>query len=411
MLHSFFRVAESLATAQVPQEVVDGLRLGRITALQKPTGGVRGIVAGDIIRRLVGRTIAQQLGPAVERATSPFQYALSTRAGCECVAHALQALCETDPQSTVLSIDGVSAFDLISRGAMMQGLREVKEEALPFVRLFHGQPSTYLWEDDDNIVHSIPQGEGGKQGDPLMPLLFSLGQHRALQAVAAQLQDGEKLFAFLDDKYAVCPRPDRVLPVHAIIHRELWTHARIRVHNGKTHVWNMSGVRPAGCDMLQRLAEQHDREARVWTGSEVPAAEQGIIILGTPLGHDEFVRAQLELKSREHDLLISRIPSLSDFLFAWAFLLHCASSRANYLLRVIRPDLVRHFAERHDESIWTCLCQILGVHNDESDAVAKQGHPPFVNGRFGFAQCSSHQCSCSLGQLGGLFGHDQCPTP
>ena len=53
----------------------------------------------------------------------------------------------------------------------------------------------------------------------------------------------------------------------------------------------MSGVRPAGCDMLQRLAEQHDPEARVWTGSEVPAAEQGIIILGTPLGHDEFVRA------------------------------------------------------------------------------------------------------------------------
>ena len=164
VLHSFFRVAESLATAQVPQEVADGLRLGRITALQKPTGGVRGIVAGDIIRRLVGRTIAQQLGPAVERATSPYQFVLSTRAGCECVAHALQALCETDPQSTVLSIDRVSAFDLISRGAMMQG--EVKD----------------LWEDDDNIVHSIPQAEGGEQGDPLMPLIFSLGQHRALQA-------------------------------------------------------------------------------------------------------------------------------------------------------------------------------------------------------------------------------------
>ena len=105
---SFFRAAESLATAQVSQEVW-------ITALQKPTGGVRGIVAGDIIRRLVGR----QLGPAVERATSLFQRALSTRAGCECVAHALQVLCETDPQSTVLSIDGISVFDLISRGAMM----------------------------------------------------------------------------------------------------------------------------------------------------------------------------------------------------------------------------------------------------------------------------------------------------
>ena len=35
-----------------------------------------------------GRTIAQQIGAAVERATSPFQCALKTRAGCECFPHA-----------------------------------------------------------------------------------------------------------------------------------------------------------------------------------------------------------------------------------------------------------------------------------------------------------------------------------
>ena len=37
-----------------------------MTALQKPSGRVRGIVAGDIVRRLVARTMAQQLSPAVE---------------------------------------------------------------------------------------------------------------------------------------------------------------------------------------------------------------------------------------------------------------------------------------------------------------------------------------------------------
>ena len=43
---------------------------------------MRGIVVGEVIRRLVARTIAQQLGPAVEAATSPFQFALSTKSGC-----------------------------------------------------------------------------------------------------------------------------------------------------------------------------------------------------------------------------------------------------------------------------------------------------------------------------------------
>ena len=43
------------------------------------------------------------------------------------------------------------------------------------------------------------QGEGCEQGDPLMPLLFSFGQHRALVAVQAQLKEGEMLFVFLND--------------------------------------------------------------------------------------------------------------------------------------------------------------------------------------------------------------------
>ena len=49
----------------------------------------------------------------VEKATAPFQYALSTRAGCECIAHAIQAMTDANPQCTVLSVDGIGAHDTI----------------------------------------------------------------------------------------------------------------------------------------------------------------------------------------------------------------------------------------------------------------------------------------------------------
>ena len=98
-------------------------------------------MAGDVIRRLVAHTISQQLAPTVERATSPHQYAMTTRAGCECVAHALHCLTELNPQATITSVDGVGAFDLISRRAMLEGLREVNAAALLFARLFYGQRS------------------------------------------------------------------------------------------------------------------------------------------------------------------------------------------------------------------------------------------------------------------------------
>ena len=91
-MERFWRMGQELARAETPDVVVDAIRLGRITALSKPSGGVRGIVSGDIIRRLVARTVAQQLNPEVEKATAPFQFALTTRCGGECVAHAIQAM-------------------------------------------------------------------------------------------------------------------------------------------------------------------------------------------------------------------------------------------------------------------------------------------------------------------------------
>ena len=115
----FCQVREHLAQGKIPRDVLEIVRMGRMTALQKANGGVRGIVAGDMVRRLVTRTIAQQIRGPVERVTSPLQYALSTRAGTECVTHAIPAIIDADPRATVLSVDGISAYDTISRAAML----------------------------------------------------------------------------------------------------------------------------------------------------------------------------------------------------------------------------------------------------------------------------------------------------
>ena len=39
---------------------------------------------------------------------------------------------------------------------------------LPFVMLAYGRQSTYLWRDENGVVHEIVQGEGGEQDDALM---------------------------------------------------------------------------------------------------------------------------------------------------------------------------------------------------------------------------------------------------
>ena len=50
----------------------------------------------------------------------------------------------------------------------------------------------------------------------MMPLLFSLGQHHALEVVNRSLREDEKVMAFLDDIY-YCSEPNRVGGVYVAI--------------------------------------------------------------------------------------------------------------------------------------------------------------------------------------------------
>ena len=166
-------------------------------------------------------------------------------------------------------------------------------------------------------------------------------------------------------------KPNRAGAVYASLEENLYGHAHIRIHMGKTHMWNQLGVEPPVCAALQRAAEVVNPRARVWRGSGLPTHEQGIRVLGAPVGHPDFVRSHLQKTAGEHQTLLEMIPLLPDVQSAWMLLLHCVSARANYHLRVIRPELALQFATTHDQHLWGCLCQILGISTSAAHATTK----------------------------------------
>ena len=195
-----------------------------------------------------------------------------------------------------------------------------------------------------------------------MPLLYSLGQHGALQKLQSEeLRDEETLLAFLDDTHVVIPCPDRTTTVYAALQEAMFSTTGIRINPGKTKIWNAAGVKPSGCGVLQRIAETYDSTAVVWRGSELPTHRQGLNVLGTPLGHPDFVRTSLEMKNIGHQCFLDRIPLLEDVQASWLLLVHCASARANYMTRVVEPGATLDFSERNDEALWQCLCQIMRI--------------------------------------------------
>ena len=71
---------------------------------------------------------------------------------------------------------------------------------------------------------------------PVMPLLFSIGIQGAVEQVSRSLKAGGHLCGFFD-VHLVC-EPDRVRFLYDKLAEALSTVAGIRLHQGKTRVWN-----------------------------------------------------------------------------------------------------------------------------------------------------------------------------
>ena len=159
-----YEAVTSLAQARVPASISKALTMARLTAVTKKDGGVRGIATDCSLRRLTARTPAKQFAKDFESECAPFQYALSTRAGTDCVGHLLRAATEDNHNATVMSVDGVGAYDHVLRAAMLSRLARMlnAKVLLPFVLLSHSAPSTYDWYDDEGQRRTMTQAEGGE---------------------------------------------------------------------------------------------------------------------------------------------------------------------------------------------------------------------------------------------------------
>ena len=168
---------------------------------------------------------------------------------------------------------------------------------VPFVRLSYGKPTEYMWSDEEGNDHIIHQAEGGEQGDPLMPLLFALGIHNALEAVSLQLEPGEDICAFLDDVYVIC-KPERVRPIYDLLAAHLYDSAGIQLHTGRISVWNSAGICPPD---IQDLG-----------GDEGAWSPRGIKILGVQIGSDEFMREHAEDRLNIERRFLVKIERMAD---------------------------------------------------------------------------------------------------
>ena len=357
-LQDLVQIAQLYAQGDVPAEINAALRLCKMTAIRKTMTKIRGLNAGDSFRRLVGRTLAQQFNEEFKTTTAPYNYGMSLKSGMDSLIHSIRALSDERPDLVITKIDGVGAFDHIFRQSMLDGLYQLPnaKKLLPFVRMSYDGTSSFLWTDENGVTHEIEQGEGGEQGDALMPALFCLGLHRALHASRQQMHQDDFLFAYLDDIYLVTVA-DRARVSYDIVKNELSNHAGIAVNLGKTESWSKSGnPPPPGVNEIDP-----NSESPIYKG-DLASIENGIEILGSPVGSDDYLHAYFENRMMEEMKLLEMIPTLPSLQSAWLLLYFCAAPRANHLLRTVPPSRVLAYTQEHDLAVRTCFANILQIN-------------------------------------------------
>ena len=141
-LKLFFKMAESLARAEVPDAVIQTVRMGRMTALRKPSGGAVGATGSGSNITFSVRAVHTRRKRAM--------------------------FCKDCASWTI-----ITQSDLVSRAAMLDGLlNRVGGEALPFVRMFYGSPSSYTWDRWSGAHHPTRRRRGARRRPHAALLLF-----------------------------------------------------------------------------------------------------------------------------------------------------------------------------------------------------------------------------------------------
>ena len=118
----FARINAHIATATIPDAVLQYLRAGQVTPLAKPTGGHRSLLMMSFLRRLALKAVIAAKKPSVTAAAGPLQHGVGCQDGANKIIKSIQYFAEAGQSRVLVALDLKAAFQNVSRRSMLHSL-------------------------------------------------------------------------------------------------------------------------------------------------------------------------------------------------------------------------------------------------------------------------------------------------
>ena len=284
-----------------------------------------------------------------------------------------------NPSLWLLQSDLVNAFNLADRNAAFREVSRLFPEILTWVTTCYGQPSLLLFG-----TTTILSERGFHQGDPLAGLLFALVLQPLVDKIKEKvpklavnswfLNDGSQLGTEEELREVV----DIMLQDGPALGLVLSTAATVEAPaKPKSTVWRNGGPGDAA-DLDDPLGQGVPR---------VKAA--GVILLGAPLGSEEFILEETEKKVEKIRAITELLPLLEDPHTEFALLRSClAYPKLSFLLRTVDTSGMSDQLQEFDRITREGLTRILGCPVGERAWL--QARLPVTVGGLGLRTAEDH---------------------
>ncbi len=314
----------------------------RLIAIQKANNKLRPIALAEPWIRFGSKLVGGQFRDASNRVLGSHQLGIGKKGGAEILVHSAQTVNDfmhTDGGKHwgILSMDCKNAFNSIRRKHIGEALR-----LNPSIRLLsrffnwsYGSPTCLSL---GHGVDPIMSATGVRQGDPLGPLLFSLGINHSLKMVMNAFPNVQ-LLAYLDDVFFFGP-VDHIIAAGNELKREF---AKLGL-----------SFNADKCKLYTQL--DPDRVHN----NPYPIVNHGLHVLGIPVGNAEYVQQHLDEQLQSQTQILTVLPELPAPIH-FSILRSSVNARPTYNVRGLRPELVTDYVRAFDHLIHGSLAELCSI--------------------------------------------------
>ena len=390
-LQPFVVFIRDIAMGWVPNSVWPFLSGGRIAPVEKPNGGLRPIVVGELFEKIASNALLN-LDEAMPTATmstyfiSRGQYGVNVKAGSDVLAWSLRSAIHARrtaglPVVTV-RIDIKNAFGSINRTLIQQEAAEHFKNVEGYFQskypLAGDGPKVRL--EVDQAADGLPERRwidlqrGVLQGDTLGSFFFALGLNRLLEHTKACLDDetrGGVTVLMNHDDITLVGVPHLVRRFMDRLKDSMSElHSGLQISAPKLQAY------PASTEAEQAF-KQHESP---WADMTLVDATEGIVVCGVPHGSDAFIQRHWESQAQNTvQTTFNNLMQVRSLQIRMLLLRYCVVSKTNFMLRVSPPALTAAASTIYEAAIMDIVksCMPFNVHSAPlTDTMKEQAFLP-----------------------------------